>query len=404
MQIMNCSRTGILSGMMSGLLFLALTPSVFAQIVPPFAPGSLFSAGGPVVRITSPANAATFYAPVDIPLFAFAHDGVDALAIYDRVEFYASNAVQTIDLGPGQRLSEPPAAGSPITRYLIGPNPRLGAVYCLVWTNAPVGTYALRAVAGGTESGGVNPLLGTSLSRTSAPVNITILASATNNNVPDVVSVTATDPVAIAGTNACWIWPGLTNATPAWTNWPPAHWGSFTNWGPKNGLFTVRRFGDASSNLTVNYTVAGTAVSNVDYLGLPGSVTIPAGKAWALIPVVPLDKSVTNFCGTVVLSLKSDTNLPPDYTIGFPQRAAVLILDYWPRPLPPLLSDRSFHFNTYGPDGAWFDAQYSGDLLNWTSAATNQVVHGSIDYVDPDAPGNAFRFYRCVPLTNTPAD
>jgi hypothetical protein len=137
---------------------------------------------------------------------------------------------------------------------------------------------------------------------------------------------------------------------------------------------------------------------------LPGNVTIPAGAAYALIPVVPIDNAVTNFSKSVVLSLIPDTNTPPDYTLGLPARAEALMLDYWPRPLPMLLSDHSFHFNTNGPDGAWFSVQNSSDLLNWTIVSTNQIVHGSLDYVDPDAPGSSIRFYRYAPLTNTPAD
>jgi hypothetical protein len=140
----------------------------------------------------------------------------------------------------------------------------------------------------------------------------------------------------------------------------------------------------------------------MDFVGLPGSVTIPAGDAYALIPVVPLDNSASNYSGTVIVSLNPATNA--DYTLGYPRRAAVVIRDYWPRPLPWLLADRSFHFNTNGPDGAWFYLQHSGDLLNWTTDCTNQVVHGSIDYVDPDAPSNSIRFYRYLPLTNGPAD
>jgi hypothetical protein len=244
-----------------------------------------------------------------------------------------------------------------------------------------------------------------SLARTSAPVNITIVASVTNLNPTDVFNITATDPIAIASTNAFWIWPGLTNAIPAWTNWPPKHWGYTTNWGPKNGAFTVRRFGNALSSLTVNYDITGTASNGVDYVALPGSVTIPAGEGYALIPVVPLDNHATNFSKSVVLSLTADTNTSPDYTLGIPRRAEVLIVDYWQRPVPWFMVDRTFHFNnTNAPDGAWFHLQNSSDMLNWSCVSTNQVVHGSIDFLDPDTPGNSIRFYRTVPLTNAPAD
>jgi hypothetical protein len=43
-------------------------------------------------------------------------------------------------------------------------------------------------------------------------------------------------------------------------------------------------------------------------------------------------------------------------------------------------------------------------MANWTPVCTNQVINGSIDFVDPDAAGNPSRFYRAVPLTNPPSN
>jgi len=67
------------------------------------------------------------------------------------------------------------------------------------------------------------------------------------------------------------------------------------------------------------------------------------------------------------------------------------------------LSDGSFHLSATGPDGAWFYIQNSADLVNWLSVSTNQVFKGSIDFVDSDAPINASRFYRDVPIANLPS-
>lgn len=358
-----------------------------------------------VVRITSPANHAVFYRPVDIPLFAYVHDPYSLLANFTNVEFYASNAVGVLDLGPGLRLNTLPPAGVAAPNVILSPITRLGSVYCRVWTNAPAGAYALRAVARGLQAGGVSPIVpNLPLVRTSAPVNITILTSLTNPSPAALVSIVATDPVAVAGTNTFWTWYAPTNATPVWTNWPPKTLVPCTNWGPKNAVFTVFRHGNALSNLVVNYAVGGTAVSNVDYVGLPGSVTIPAGAAAALIPVVPLDNHATNDALTVILSLKAATNQPPAYQLGYPTRAEAIIVDYWPRALPWRLADQTFHLSTNGPDGAWFCLQNSSDLLNWTNVATNQVVNGSIDFADPDAPHTAVRFFRTVPQATAPGN
>ena len=398
MKTMRLAQTAIRCGVLGVILCLAFPWLTLAQV-----PGDPTSILGPPVRIISPPNRATFYAPVDIPIFAFVvpytleknlNGLVGEVAVtFTNVEFYAG----TNDLGPGFNLGSTTLPLSPILANLDLSKlmaARLGNRYCLVWTNAPAGAYALTAVATGRR-------LLAPVSCTSAPVNITILTSTTNTNPTDVVSIVATDPIAIAGTNAC-VWPGMTNATPAWTNWPPPIWQSFTNWGPKNALFTVRRFGDASDAITVNYSISGTASNGVDYAALPGFVTIPAGGAYALIPIVPIDTN--NFPKTVILTLTPSTNTPPDYVVGFPPRVAVLILHAWPRPLPLpfVLPDGSFHLNATGPDGAWFCVQTSTDLVNWSSLSTNQVFQGSIDFVDSDAPGNSMRFYRAAPQAGPP--
>lgn len=369
--------------------------AIFSLVFSPLADAQPFLPTAPAVRIISPANHAVFFTPVDIPIFAYAYPPPVDEITFTNLDFFTNG----VYLGTGMNLGRTNALPKPIygNFVLARPVPRLGAVYCLVWTNAPAGTYALTAIAKG------HGLL-VSESRTSAPVNITILTSTTNSNPTDRVSIVATDPIAIAGTNVSWVWPGVTNATPAWTNWPPPRWENFTNWGPKDALFTVRRFGNAGADLTVNFNTGGTASNGVDYATLTNFVTIPAGEAYALIPIVPIDNGATNFAKTVILTLTPASG----YVVGIPSRAAALILDSWPRPLPFLLPDGSFHFNasgTYGaPDGAWFAVQNSSDLQNWSPVSTNQSFQGSIDFVDPDAPNNASGFYRILPLTNTPSN
>jgi hypothetical protein len=356
--------------------------SLAQQFLPPI---------GPAVSIVSPANHATFYAPVDIPIFA--HVRGESEMAFTSVEFFANGT----ELGRGVRLGVTNAALKPIYGNVYYSRPILGSLFCFVWTNAPVGAFALTAVASGS-----NILTHVSISRTSAPVNITILASVTNTNPADVVSIVASDPIAISGTNAYWVWQSMTNSNPTWTNWPPPRWQLITNWGPKAALFTVRRFGDASAALTVNYGIGGTASNGVDYAALPGFATVPAGAAYTLIPIVPIDHGTSSPPKTVVLTLSLSTNTPPDYLVGFPSRATALILAKWPRPLPPFLPDGCYHFSAAGPDGAWFCLQASPDLLNWTSLGTNQVFQGSMDVLDADAPNNPVQFYRALPLTGPP--
>jgi hypothetical protein len=167
----------------------------------------------------------------------------------------------------------------------------------------------------------------------------------------------------------------------------------------------VRRFGDTNGDLTLPYDIGGTASNGVDYVTLPGVVTIPAGERRALITIVPVDDGPPDVNKTVIIGLTPSTNSPPDYLPGFPRRAAAIIIDSdGPQPVASLLPDGCFHLVTPGPDAAWFCIQCSTDLANWTTACTNQVINGSINFVDPDAAGNPSRFYRAVPLTNPPSD
>jgi hypothetical protein len=239
------------------------------------------------------------------------------------------------------------------------------------------------------------------LSWTSAPVNITVLSATNMTNSGRVASIITADPIAVAATNA-WVWQGLTNATPAWTNWPPPVFKWFTNWGPKDALFMVRLPGTSTNPVTVTYDLGGTASNGVDYVALPGSVTFQPGQPYALIPVVPIDNGPLAPPKTVIVRLTADTNTPPAYTLGFPRAAEAIIVNRWARLLPGLFADGSFYLEGTGPDGAWFCTQTSPDLLNWTSVATNQVFDGSIDFADPDAPDHVNGFYRAIPLDVPP--
>jgi len=82
------------------------------------------------------------------------------------------------------------------------------------------------------------------------------------HNPPPVVNIVARDPFASEGTNF---------------------------WGTNTATFVVRRSDGTNTDLTVFYDIGGTASNGVDYVALPGSVTIPAGRHSARIVVVPLD-------------------------------------------------------------------------------------------------------------------
>lgn len=91
--------------------------------------------------------------------------------------------------------------------------------------------------------------------------------------------------------------------------------------GAASGILTVSRTGDSSSDVIVNYTVAGTATAGSDYVALAGSVTIPAGATSAEIAVAPIDDLLYESNETVVVTLATD----PAYFVGAPSSATVTI-------------------------------------------------------------------------------
>lgn len=322
---------------------------------------SVFEPGPPVVRITGPTNGAVFHEPADVSIYVIAYpeNTPTATPASLSVEFFAG----TNCLGFGVPL---PIPGSTCSN--CPPPPDFG----LVWSNAPSGNYVLTAKATDT----------TGASTVSAPVNITIIPP----EPPPIISVLATDPVAVASTNA-WARPGETNS----------------NHGPKNALFTVRRSGATNVNVTVPYVLSGTASNGVDYVALPASVTINAGQRDALITVVPLINEAQEGRKTVVLTLEPATNAPPDYVLGFPRRAAVLIVEgNGPHPGTAMLPGHYFHLSQPGPNAAWFRIETSTNLMDWTPVCTNQVVNGYIDFIDPNSEDQNSHFYRAVPLAGTP--
>jgi len=328
----------------------------------------------PAVRIVKPMCGQTFPAPASIDILA---DTVDSDGYVGKVEFFANN----------QKIGE-------AEKYFFArPPPFQHIPYEFLWTNVPPGCYALTARA--TDDQGASTL--------SAPVGILVFpTNQPPTNLPPIVTIVAIDPVAAEGTN-CWRWPGYTpcltlaNCLNCWT----------TNiCGTNTATFLVRRTGGANADLTVHYLVGGTASNGVDYVALPGVVTIPAGKRWAPIVVVPIDDPLPEPIETVVLKLVPSPLdvFPPPYFIGRPSKAAAIIVDNdQPRPPICVLPDRCFHFRCPGTNGLWFRIECSTNFVNWLPICTNIVTDGAVHFVDPDAQDAPSRFYRAVQETNPPA-
>jgi subtilisin family serine protease len=86
------------------------------------------------------------------------------------------------------------------------------------------------------------------------------------------------------------------------------------------GEFTISRAGDTTSELTVNYSLGGTADNGSDYETLSGTATIPAGSSSITLYVIP--QPFLTVLKTVVLTLSPDSA----YAVGRPASATVTIL------------------------------------------------------------------------------
>ncbi|MEE8451932.1 MAG: Calx-beta domain-containing protein, partial [Thermoguttaceae bacterium] len=93
--------------------------------------------------------------------------------------------------------------------------------------------------------------------------------------------------------------------------------------GADPGVFTVTRSGDTTGDLTVDYTIGGTAAGGVDYETLTGSIVIPGGSASATITVTPLDDGDDEGTETVVLTLVSGGG----YVVGAAESDTIAIID-----------------------------------------------------------------------------
>ncbi|WP_050784618.1 beta strand repeat-containing protein [Cylindrospermopsis raciborskii] len=82
--------------------------------------------------------------------------------------------------------------------------------------------------------------------------------------------------------------------------------------GTPNLVYIFTRTGVTSNDLTVNYTIGGTATNGSDYVSIGKSVTFAAGSSTATVTVDPTPDTTVEADETVILTLASGTG----YTIG----------------------------------------------------------------------------------------
>lgn len=95
-----------------------------------------------------------------------------------------------------------------------------------------------------------------------------------------------------------------------------------TEAGGGTGTFTLTRSGDLSGQLTVTYSLTGTATNGGDYVPLSSTVTFAAGSADAHVVVQPVDDTLVESNETVVLTIVSGET----YGVRAPISATVTIV------------------------------------------------------------------------------
>ena len=312
----------------------------------------------PFVQITSPKNGTMFTAPVDMPISAIA---TSSNADVVQVNFFADD--HFIGTDAGTNLPE----------------------YDFIWSNPPAGFYSLRAKA-------IDGVGGVGFS---APVFISVIGT-NPPPIPPVVTIYARDPIAVVGSNCLGCYSN--SATALSFRFRP-----LTN----TATFVVRRAGETNNDLTVYYSTSGTASNGEDYATLPGFVTIPAGQRATLITVDALDESVPECPETVVLTLQQPTNVPPPYIVGWPGKAAAVIIDcgFLP-PATAVLCTGPFHYFCLPPTNnvPYYRLECSLDMVHWLPVCTNTASVIGVHYTDPDSGCFPNQFYRMVPQSTAPAD
>jgi subtilisin family serine protease len=87
---------------------------------------------------------------------------------------------------------------------------------------------------------------------------------------------------------------------------------------------TVKRdIVDPNQPLLVNLTIAGTAQADVHYVALPTQVEIPAGRAFVVIPLQPINDAIYSASKTVIVSIGAGSQ----YIQGFSKSVTVKISD-----------------------------------------------------------------------------
>jgi hypothetical protein len=129
------------------------------------------------------------------------------------------------------------------------------------------------------------------------------------------------------------------------------------------GAFTISIDNPQTSDLTIPYTVSGTAVSGTDYTALTGSTTIPAGQTSVVVTVTPLNDPAEVGLTTIQLALTAGSG----YQLTASPRATVSIVGNMTVPTVTLAATTPTADEIAGTDGV-FTVTRSGSTASALTA------------------------------------
>ncbi len=131
-----------------------------------------------------------------------------------------------------------------------------------------------------------------------------------------------------------------------------------------SGYFRFTRSGSTANDVTVNYTLGGTATSGTDYTALTGSVTIPSGQSSADADVTALADNLVEGNETIIATISSNSA----YIVGTPSTATLTITDD-----PPIVSLSAIGNTTEGGAPGYVTFTRTGGDINSALSVTYSV-------------------------------
>jgi hypothetical protein len=201
------------------------------------------------------------------------------------------------------------------TDAAAGENPLNGGVFTVTRTGATTAALLIRLAITGTATPSedyfaIPSTVTIPIGSSTADINVTIINDALVENDETIIATITPDPsYNIGGNSSATITvtsddisaPSFSTVTIAATD---AEAGEPSN----PGEFTFTRTAPLTDALTVSYGVTGSATNGVDFINLPGTITIAANSATAVLPVTVINDDLFETTETIICTIQTNAN------------------------------------------------------------------------------------------------